>query len=81
MAGTDFVVATQAFATVLDGVEVIVHRGENVRAGHPLVASNPEKFQPLELSTRWDVVEQATAAPGEKRDPGRGRRDLRVPQQ
>lgn len=68
-----FYTATTTFATELDGLPVVVHRNENVRAGHPLITANPQNFKPVELSTRWETVEAATAAPGEKRQTGRGR--------
>jgi hypothetical protein len=71
MADPQFYSATETFATELDGVPVVVHRNENVRAGHPLIEANPDKFKPLEVTTRWETVEQATAAPGEKRAAGR----------
>jgi hypothetical protein len=71
MAG-DFLAAKETFATELDGVPIVVHRKELVRSGHPLIDANPEKFEPAERATRFDV-EQATAAPGEKRG-GRPRR-------
>jgi hypothetical protein len=67
----EFFQAKESFATMFNGTIVDVRRGENVRAGHPLIEANPEKFQPVELSSRWDTVEQATAAPGEKRRTGR----------
>ncbi len=67
----DYYAAIESYSTELDGVPVVIKRGENVRADHPLVKANPDKFQPLELSSRWDTIEQATAAPGEKRKTGR----------
>jgi hypothetical protein len=67
----DYYCARESFATQYEGGPVVVRKGENVRADHPLVRANPEKFAPVELSSRWDTVEQATAAPGEKRQLGR----------
>jgi hypothetical protein len=72
MAGPQFFTAKEAFTTELEGYgPVVIQKGENVRAGHPLIEQNPERFQPVEISSRWDTVEQATAAPGEKRRTGR----------
>ena len=46
----------------------VIHRyvqGQTrVRAGHPLLDARPDKFVPLKID--YDI-EQATAAPGEKR--------------
>jgi hypothetical protein len=73
----EFYSATTTFTTEIDAdgsgrmSPVVVHRGENVRAGHPLIDANPHYFTPVELTTRWDVIEQATAKPGEKRTVGR----------
>lgn len=67
----DYMQAKESYTTMLDGVPVVVHRGENIRADHELVTQNPAMFKPVELSSRWDTVEQATAAPGEKRTVGR----------
>lgn len=54
-----------------------VHVNEPWYAEHPLVLANPDLFadQPAEILPRgWSppVVEQATAAPGEKRATRRG---------
>ena len=58
-------VATHTFSTDYDGKTEFVHRGvTRVRAGHPLVRLNPQFFAPVDA--HYDV-EQATAAPGEKR--------------
>lgn len=55
------------------GEEFYFHKDATlVRAGHPLVKANPDSFKPLrvhyELASEPAKVEQATAAPGEKRD-------------
>jgi hypothetical protein len=42
-----------------------VNKGETVREGHRLLLSYPDKFELLCVT--YDTVEQATAAPGEKR--------------
>jgi hypothetical protein len=61
----DILVATETFATVVDGVPISVRRGETrVRAGHPLVKGREMWFKVLDV--QYDT-EQATAAPGEVR--------------
>jgi len=58
-------VAKETFFVVLDGKRTIVTKDRDlVRAGHKLLRLYPEKFKPAPV--RFDV-EQATAAPGEKR--------------
>jgi hypothetical protein len=42
----------------------IVRAGETIREGHPLLVAYPQFFKPFEVVYE---VEQATAAPGEKR--------------
>lgn len=75
MSSTEYLVARESFMAVLNGETVVVKQGEYVRAGHQLALEHPDKFQPLSISSRWDTVEQATAAPGEQRNTGRrGRR-------
>lgn len=54
------------FTTSVGGIPVVVRRGELVPADHELVKANPAYFEPAEQHTRF-TVEQATAAPGEKR--------------
>jgi hypothetical protein len=64
----DFYRANQGFATMLDGENVFVQQGEIVRAGHPILEGREELFDEVENFGRFDQdVEQATAAPGEKR--------------
>ena len=43
--------------------------GDIYEAEHPVVQKYPERFKPLRVNrvAREDVIEQATAAPGEKR--------------
>jgi len=65
---TGIVAALDAFASTIDGVPVTVSRGDLFEADHPLVKKLPYLFGPVRL--RYPVVrsvEQATAAPGEKR--------------
>jgi hypothetical protein len=78
----EFFSATTTFTTEIDvdgqATPVVVHRGENVAAGHPLIVANPQYFAPVEVASRWDVAEQATAAPGEKRTVGRRHKPVGV---
>jgi hypothetical protein len=66
MADSKIYVANTDFSTDLDGVPTNVQRGERVRAGHPLVMSNPQYFSDVETTVKYDV-ESASAAPGEQR--------------
>jgi hypothetical protein len=56
-----FVRATTSFACTVKDVEYLVHGGEVLPASHPAAKAHPELFEPER------PVEQATAAPGEKR--------------
>lgn len=60
-------VATTSFACEIDGYPVNVSHGERVREGHDLLRLYPQAFEPLEAGRVHYDVEQATAAPGEKR--------------
>ena len=64
--GTGYWKANQGFATILDGENVFVQKGELVRDGHPLLEGREELFDPAENFGRFDV-EEATAKPGAKR--------------
>lgn len=65
MAQSDIYVANDSFTTVLDGVPIVVHKGQTrVRAGHPLLKGKAALFDLL--TVQYDV-EQATKAPGEQR--------------
>lgn len=73
-------IATETFATEIDGVPTIVHKNvTRVREGHPIALANPQNFAPVEDRVDHELpdIEQATAAPGEKR----GRRNVRDQQQ
>jgi hypothetical protein len=61
--------ARHAFGVMYDGEQMTVNAGEIVSAGHPIMEGREEHFEPVENFGRWDAshVEQATAAPGEKR--------------
>lgn len=66
----DVFVANCTFATEIDGVPTVIHKGvDRVRAGHPLLAQNPQFFDPVDLVVRFESagIETATAAPGERR--------------
>lgn len=53
--------ALASFAATVGKVEYFVRQGELLRADHPAVKGRAELFEPA------TPVEQATAAPGEKR--------------
>ena len=58
-------VANSSGVIKVDGEVYRYSKGQTrIRAGHPILRAIPDKFAPLALD--YDV-EQATAAPGEKR--------------
>jgi hypothetical protein len=60
--------ARHAFGVMWEGEQITIPAGEIVRAGHPLLRGRDEHFEPVDRLGRFDVdVEQATAAPGERR--------------
>lgn len=59
-------VAKHSFSCEIDGEQLFVNAGERVRSGHPLLRSQKDYFEPVDTTVHYDV-EQATAAPGEKR--------------
>lgn len=62
---TDVYVCKESAAFEYNGDMVVVNKGfTRVRAGHPILREHPELFEPI--TVHYDV-EQATAAPGEKR--------------
>lgn len=67
----DYYRAKEGFGAMQDGEMIHVAAGEFVRAGHPILKRREELFEPVTSFGRFDVdppeVEQATAAPGEKR--------------
>ena len=65
-ASVDLYMATESFVVTLDGQIVSVKRGDLVRAGHPLLKGRASLFAPALDYVRFEV-EQATAAPGERR--------------
>jgi hypothetical protein len=62
----EFYRAKESFVTMFKGEQISVAAGEFVRAGHPILKRREEHFEPVDNFGRFDV-EQATAAPGEKR--------------
>jgi hypothetical protein len=64
--------ARHAFGVQYQGEHITVGADELIPAGHPLLKqlgkeAVEEHFEPVTSFGRWDRVEQATAAPGEKR--------------
>jgi hypothetical protein len=57
-----------------EGEPFVVNPSEVFAIDHPLVRAYPKLFKPLEPTRTRPVVEQMTAAPGEKRGPGRPRK-------
>lgn len=66
MARADLFQAKSEFAVSLNGVPIVVHKGELVRSGHPLLKGRESLFEPYDAKVRFEV-EDATAAPGKKR--------------
>jgi hypothetical protein len=68
MAAGQVYIATETGVTApINGVEYAFQKGvTRVRAGHPLLTACPNYFEPDVSSVTYDV-EQATAAPGERR--------------
>jgi hypothetical protein len=58
--------ANQGFVTAFEGQPLFVAKGELVHKDHPLLKGRGGLFDPAENFGRFDV-EQASAAPGEKR--------------
>ncbi len=63
------VVALSTFSVALDGIPLTVREGEAWAADDPIVKRYPEAFTKDLRAVRRSapVVEQATAAPGERR--------------
>ena len=64
---TTFYTVAESFVGTLDGDEVEYHKGEVVEADDPAFRKWSHLFVPLVVRIRKPDVEQATAAPGEKR--------------
>lgn len=59
---------TEAFAYFDNGLPVVMSPGALVADDHPAVKGREDKFEPVEVAAaRLSPVEQATAAPGERR--------------
>lgn len=69
MADLKFFTVTESFIGNLDGIEVEYQKGEVVGADDPAVKKMPSHFEPIVVKggAVRGGVEQATAAPGEKR--------------
>ena len=67
MAKADIYQVMADFITTIDGAEVEYHKGEVVEADDPALKRLPMYFGPLVFVHHRPVIEQATAAPGEKR--------------
>ena len=64
----EFVQAREPATGTFNGEPFVVSPSEIFASDHPLVREHPQLFKPLEESRQRPVVEQMTAAPGEKRD-------------
>ncbi len=62
----DILIAKTSGVLVVDGVEQTITRGvSRARASHPIVRAAPDWWEPIQV--HYDV-EEATAAPGERRE-------------
>jgi hypothetical protein len=64
MMSSDILVAKHSFSTEINGVPRVVTKGETFREGHVVIDGREELFEPFSVDNE---IEQATAAPGEKR--------------
>jgi hypothetical protein len=64
-ASSPLLVARESFVCELDGTELDIREGDLLEADHPIAKKFPKQF--IEPRLRFPKVEQATAAPGEKR--------------
>jgi hypothetical protein len=62
-------VVLDSFVIQLDGAAVTFRKGDTVEAGHPVLKVRPDAFRSFVATHRAASprIEQATAAPGEKR--------------
>jgi hypothetical protein len=71
----DVMIVLESFTGRLDGRQVTYIKGEAVAANDPAVAKWPALFGPVPLRhAKIAEIEQATAAPGEKRESDFGAR-------
>jgi len=68
----DTVYGVTECVTYLDGKRVVIHRDEPWDANDPVVKALPDFFTPAPSKVQ-STVEQATQAPGEKRNTRRGK--------
>lgn len=67
MASSDVYIARQSFVAQVEGKKVFITEGvTRVRRGHALLKGREHLFEPADAHVHFEV-EQATAAPGEKR--------------
>ena len=66
MANSGLFIAKETFHAEIDGVPVVVQKGELVKKGHAILKGREAFFDVAEDRTRPDV-EDATAEPGKKR--------------
>jgi hypothetical protein len=62
-----FYTVKESLVGTIDGEELEYHKGEVVNADDPAVRKWPMHFEPLVVRGYRRSIEQATAAPGEKR--------------
>jgi hypothetical protein len=74
MASPDVYVANQSFAAVVDGEQMWVKQGQRAEKGAAILKGHMDFFDPedethidFKSEKKRPAVEQATAAPGEKR--------------
>lgn len=67
MARATYYQVRESFVGSFDGEPVEFYKGEVLEADDPALKRWPENFVPLAVRTSRPAVEQATAAPGEKR--------------
>ena len=66
---------TAPFAYMVGNTPRVLRAGDVVDADDPCVKGREDKFEPVEVAAeRYRVVEQATAAPGEKRTRSRAQK-------
>ncbi len=63
----DTLIVKQSFVGSVNGADVIFREGDSVAANHPAVKKWPQMFAERTVTHESAPVEQATAAPGEKR--------------
>ena len=63
------VIATMTFRANVNGFSDLITEGETILdADDPTAREYPDRFEPVKREQARPEVEQATAAPGEKRD-------------